>query len=810
MRKIVIINGFLFVVIFIIFLMISSISSACDCDKSISLSNRSNFIDHILDIITEKYVKMDDITDEDIWQLKEINIAENRTYTVDKNPATKYPLDYMCGLKEPEGWWRNAHFDPCLPTRDLPSSFDWRDVNGTDYTTSIKNQGSCGSCWAFGTVGPLECNIKIKDGIEVDLSEQWLVNCNQEGWGCDGGWWAHDYHEWKNDSCNGSGAVLEEYCPYTALDDPCTCPYPHDYFINNWSFIGTEYGVPPVESIKQAIYNYGPVSVALCVNNAFRAYTGGIFDGPSCTDINHAVTLVGWNDSQGSEGVWILRNSWGTNWGEDGYMRIEYGVSQIGYAACYVNYSGTPRIQINFPNGIPESISPNYSTNISIEIEQINDLYVNETGKIYYRYDNGPFLNSSLIYVDETSYEAYIPPSNCGDIVEFYFSVEGNKSGLIFEPQDAPNITYFCLVGDLKTVFYDDFENDLGWTVQNDINLTDGAWDRGIPVGGGDRGDPASDQNGSGSCYLTDNEYGNSDVDDGITWLISPIINLSGGLNAKIDFGLWYTNNFGNDPNNDIFKIYVSNNSGSDWILVKEIGPVTPSPRTWYNYSIILSKYTGKTNQMKFRFEASDLNDGSVVEAGIDNFCVKLLECSNDQRTLELQANWNFISLPFNNSMNKSSIIIRFNESEFSWEDAVNNNIIINYVYQWNRSIQNYGSVNILNPGYGYWCYSYENCYLCFNGVNTSLNDNLITDAKFGWNIIGLPDNKTIDKENLIIFHNNTNIDWQEAVDNNIILDFIYGWNKTNQNYKESGSLHECQAYWLYAYEECRILKPET
>ncbi len=101
--------------------------------------------------------------------------------------------------------------------RDLPDAFDWRDVDGV---TSVKNQASCGSCWAFGTVGPLECNIKIKDGIEVDLSEQWLVSCNRDGWGCGGGWWAHDYHEWKDDPCDGVGAVLEEYFPYQALDLP--------------------------------------------------------------------------------------------------------------------------------------------------------------------------------------------------------------------------------------------------------------------------------------------------------------------------------------------------------------------------------------------------------------------------------------------------------------------------------------------------------------------------------------------------------------------------------------------------------------
>ena len=101
----------------------------------------------------------------------------------------------------------NLNNDNRLVVYNLPDSFDWRSIGASDYTTPIKNQSDCGSCWAFATVGPLESNIKIRDGDEVDLSEQWLVSCNQEGWGCDGGsGWAHDYHEWKADPCGGVGA----------------------------------------------------------------------------------------------------------------------------------------------------------------------------------------------------------------------------------------------------------------------------------------------------------------------------------------------------------------------------------------------------------------------------------------------------------------------------------------------------------------------------------------------------------------------------------------------------------------------------
>ena len=131
---------------------------------------------------------------------------------------------------------------------------------------------------------------------------------------------------------------------------PVTCPYDHEYTINGWAYIGTSYGVPSTSAIKQAILTYGPVSAAVCVTSAFQGYTGGVFNACSPGTVNHAVVLVGWNDAQGTQGVWILRNSWGTDWGEDGYMYIEYGCSSIGYSACYVDYGG--------PNGPEIEVTP--------------------------------------------------------------------------------------------------------------------------------------------------------------------------------------------------------------------------------------------------------------------------------------------------------------------------------------------------------------------------------------------------------------------------------------------------------------------
>jgi C1A family cysteine protease len=215
----------------------------------------------------------------------------------------------------------------------LPTAYNWCD---SGYCTPIRNQGSCGSCWAFGTVGPLESSILIKDGVSKDLSEQYLVSCDAEGWGCSGGFFAHDYHDWKYITGEpGPGAVYESAFPYTATDAPCNPPHVHPYLITSWAYIAGSSSVPTNDAMKNAIYNYGPIGAAVYVGSAFQAYTTGIFYTTQKKSPNHAIVLTGWNDTYS---YWNLRNSWGTSWGEAGYMRIKYGTSYIGYAGNYIVY----------------------------------------------------------------------------------------------------------------------------------------------------------------------------------------------------------------------------------------------------------------------------------------------------------------------------------------------------------------------------------------------------------------------------------------------------------------------------------------
>ncbi len=229
----------------------------------------------------------------------------------------------------------------------LPGRFNWCEQGKCP---PVRDQRQCGSCWAFATVGVIESVTRITHGANTDFSEQFFISCNYQGWGCSGGWWPLDMAvDRRVHGESMAGPVGEWNFPYTASDGSCNGPYVHRWQGKAWGYVNpvNRYSVPDVNQIKQAIYSYGPVVVAVATGYAFHTYTGGVFqtnEASSPDVIDHAVVLVGWDDAGG---YWIARNSWGPDWGEhwsgqrrngdNGYMRIKYGISNIGFAAAYLN-----------------------------------------------------------------------------------------------------------------------------------------------------------------------------------------------------------------------------------------------------------------------------------------------------------------------------------------------------------------------------------------------------------------------------------------------------------------------------------------
>jgi hypothetical protein len=243
------------------------------------------------------------------------------TFEVGVNPAIMYSLDELC-MMTPDAE-RSAAYAIGSDISDdiirLPTSYQC-------CKTPVKNQGTCGA-WALVTCDMFECAIQKATGLTVDLSEQWLIDCNTLGYTCLNGWFAHDMHV-------NPGAVLgSAYIPGN-----CVGPYAHPYILNSWAYVGNSSSVPSVTAIKTAIYRYCTVGCLVYANSYFQAYTAGCFSQNSAGAPNHFVMLIGWDDSKCTTGAWRLKNTWGTSWGESGYMWIKYGVQQVGYAANYVVY----------------------------------------------------------------------------------------------------------------------------------------------------------------------------------------------------------------------------------------------------------------------------------------------------------------------------------------------------------------------------------------------------------------------------------------------------------------------------------------
>jgi len=567
------------------------------------------------------------LTAEDIAALQEQGRREGWTFTVRENPATQYSLDQLCGVVEPPDWRLYGRFDPCEPDRNLPSVFDWRNYNGYNYCTPIKNQGGCGSCWAFGLVGAVEARIKIEDLDTVDLSEQWLVSCCGLG-GCSGEWPGNAANFYLcsgqyKDYCGGYGAVLEEEFPYVASDAPCGCPYTHPYCLDNWAYIGPQWGVPTVNQIKQAIMTYGPVTVCVNATAAFQAYGGGIFNACDNSSINHAVALVGWDDSQGPNGVWFLRNSWGAGWGESGYMRITYNCCLVGYGGLYVNYAGRPpTLVFSYPQGVPEDMPRNQPASFQVQVTgRYGGTPVANSGQLHYSLNGGSWVTAAMTQISPGLYQATLPAAACLDQYRWYVSVAEATVGRLYDPPDAPASYRSTLVlGNEAVVFSDNFQVDRGWTVQNAPSLTGGAWERGVPAGGGERGDPPTDFDGSGACFLTGNEAGDSDVDGGPTRLISPLLDMSDGRFYRIKYARWFYND---DRDEDRLTVEVSNNGGATWQVVQSLAHADG----WVQHSFTVSDYVPLTSQMRVRFSAVDNPNNSITEAGLDAFKLYAVVC---------------------------------------------------------------------------------------------------------------------------------------------------------------------------------------
>lgn len=194
-----------------------------------------------------------------------------------------------------------------------PTGIDWRN-NGGNFVTSVKDQGSCGSCVAFATIATIESRANVAcrtPGQQRDYSEAFLFSCGC-GNCCSTGWNFAPALEF----CKNRGVAADSKFPYTPGNEPCRDVTP-DFKISGYTVL------PSVAERKAAIVEGGPVIGGMAVYADFYAYRSGIYRHVSgALRGYHAVSVIGYDDAQG---CWICKNSWGTGWGDSGFFRVAYG-----------------------------------------------------------------------------------------------------------------------------------------------------------------------------------------------------------------------------------------------------------------------------------------------------------------------------------------------------------------------------------------------------------------------------------------------------------------------------------------------------
>jgi C1A family cysteine protease len=238
---------------------------------------------------------------------------------------------------------------PEPPLAGLALAIDWRNYNGLNYVTPVRDQGGCGSCWAFATTAELESFVLIQEnlpGYNEDLAEQILVSCSGAG-SCGGGNIAA-----ASSYIRDVGLPPEMDYYYTATNGSCAnaaSGWQQDaYRIGAWSYACVS---PSADAIKSALINYGPLATMFQVYSDFLSYKSGIYSYTTGSYLgNHAVLIVGYDDVGQ---YFIVKNSWGTGWGESGFFKVAYsecnsvvnfGLYTIAYtpqAACAYGISPT-------------------------------------------------------------------------------------------------------------------------------------------------------------------------------------------------------------------------------------------------------------------------------------------------------------------------------------------------------------------------------------------------------------------------------------------------------------------------------------
>jgi hypothetical protein len=403
-------------------------------------------------------------------ELREIRariIEEGAEWIADITPVfmmTDEARENLCGLVIPdEEMIEQGSVVPVEKLSFQPDSLDWCNKDGYNWNTYVKNQGSCGSCWAFAAIGQVEALVNVAENdptIDLNLAEQTVVtDCCSWCGNCNGGW-----HNYALSYIRDTGVPLESCDPYTGTNGPCDrCPewLSQARKITMMSTVTTQ--SQNETAIKNALWNH-PLSTSVYVDYGWYSYSGGIYSYTgSAHDPNHAIVFVGWHDPQN---YWKIKNSWGSGWGEGGYMRIRKNQNnRLGwytydatYTPLYVDAGDdttitlgdtitlSPTVQGGAPNysqtppndylyawtpstGLSDTTVKNpqcFPTVTTVYTLTVTDLNVSRSDTVVINVVSG--VQEGINPIAITVHQNYPNPFNKETVIEYYLPIQSNVS----------------------------------------------------------------------------------------------------------------------------------------------------------------------------------------------------------------------------------------------------------------------------------------------------------------------------------------------------------------------------------------------
>ncbi|MEP0845628.1 MAG: hypothetical protein HRF50_02280 [Phycisphaerae bacterium] len=289
------------------------------------------------------------------------------------------------------------------------------------------------------------------------------------------------------------------------------------------------------------------------------------------------------------------------------------------------------KLLITYPAGHPSQVPAEQPTAFQVSIQEVNAQLQAGSEKLFVSVDGGAFVETALTALGGTLYQATLPATPCGGVLDYYVEAQTTQGAYVRSPSEAPASTWSATASEITLAADDTMETATAWTVgATGDNATTGIWNRMDPQATAAQPEDDHTPAPGVNCWVTDGRAGTSigtyDVDGGRTSLTSPAYNLSAMTDPYVSYWRWFSNNQGSAPNEDVFRVQITD--GATWVTAETVGPASAeSGGGWFYHEFRVRDFVALSGSVQLRFIAEDAGGGSIVEAAVDDLQIRDFGC---------------------------------------------------------------------------------------------------------------------------------------------------------------------------------------